>query len=75
MPNVLAFHFQPERTYSSFTPQLQMEILEVSTVQVLRSRANPGRLHRAVHLALRNWTYAGADPGGGAGAWGPLSKR
>ena len=39
--NVLAFLSKPERTYGSLTPQLEKVIIEVSTVQALRSRANP----------------------------------
>ena len=38
-------------------PQLEAVIIEVSTVQVLRLRANPQLLHGAKHLPSRNWTY------------------
>ena len=50
---------KPERTYGHFTPQLETVIIEVSiyTVQALRSRAYPHRLHRAKHLLSTNWTY------------------
>ena len=58
MPNVLVFLSQPERTYWSLTPQLETVIIEISTVQVLRSRANPRRLYGAIHLPSRNWTYS-----------------
>ena len=39
------------------TPQLEVVIIEVSTVQALTLRANPQRLHRAKHLQSTNWTY------------------
>ena len=55
--DVLVFLFQPERTYYSLTPQLETVIIEVSTVQVLRLRATPQRLHRAIHLPSINCTY------------------
>ena len=57
MPNVLAFLSQSERTYRGLTPQLETVITEVSTVQALRSRANPPQLHGAIHLPSINWTY------------------
>ena len=31
-------------------------IIEVSTVQALRSTANPQQLHGAIHLPSMNWT-------------------
>ena len=40
MYSVLAFLSKPKRTYYILTPQLETVIIEVSTVQVLRSRAN-----------------------------------
>ena len=55
--NLLVFLSQPERTYWSLTPQLETVIIEVSTVQVLRSRAKPWLLHVAIHLPSMNWTY------------------
>ena len=57
MPKVLAFLSQPEQTYQSLTPQLETVIIEVSTVQALRLRANPQLLHGAIHLPSRNGTY------------------
>ena len=57
MPKVLVFLSQPERTYWSLTPQLETIIIEVSTVQALRSRANPQLLHGAIHLPSRNGIY------------------
>ena len=39
------------------TPWIVTVIIEVSTVQALRSRANPQRLHGAIHLPSMNWTY------------------
>ena len=38
-------------------PQLDTVIIEVSTVQVLRSRANPLQLHGAIRLPTLNCTY------------------
>ena len=54
--NVLAFLSKPERTFCSLTPQLETVIIEIPTVQALRSRANPRRLHGAMHLPSMNWT-------------------
>ena len=56
MSNILAFKSKPERTYCSLTPQLDTVIIEVSTVQALRARANPQQLHGAIHLLSMNWT-------------------
>ena len=39
------------------TPQLETVMIEVSTVQVLRSIAYPRLLHKVVHLPSMNWTY------------------
>ena len=52
------FLSQPERTYWSLTPQLETAVIEVSTVQVLRPKANPQRLHEAKHLPSINWIYS-----------------
>ena len=57
MSNVLAVLSKPEKTYLSLTPQLEAVIVEVSTVQALRLRANPWRLNGAIHLPSVNWTY------------------
>ena len=39
------------------TPQLEKVTIEVSTVQVLTSRANPRRLHRAKHIDSGQTSY------------------
>ena len=45
--NVLAFLFKPERTYWSWTLQLDTVVIEVSSVKVLRQRGNPRRIYGA----------------------------
>ena len=57
MTNVVALVSQPERPYLGLTPQLEAVIIEVSTVQVLRSGANLRYMHRVKHLPSMIWTY------------------
>ena len=56
MPTIFAF-FQQSRAYSSLTIQLETVIIEVSTVQVLRLKTNPRRVHKANYLLPKNGTY------------------
>ena len=51
-----AFLSQSEKIYWSLIPQLET-VIEVPTVQAQRSRANPWRLHVAIHLPSTNRTY------------------
>lgn len=49
--------FQHESAYWSLKPQLETVIIEVSTVQTLRLRANLRRLHRVKQLRSAYLTY------------------
>ena len=57
LSNVLAFLSEPERTYWSLTPLLDIVVIEKSLVKTLRLRGNPWRLYRPEHLPSQNWTY------------------
>ena len=57
LSKVLAFFSKPERTSWSLIPQLDIVIIEVSSVKGLSLRGNPLQLYRAKHLPLMNWTY------------------
>ena len=58
MPTILTILSQANGAYSTLTRQPEAVIIEVCTVQVLRLRTNPWRMHKAKDLTPTKVTYS-----------------
>ena len=58
MPTISAFLSQANRAYSTLARQLEAVIIEVSTLQALRLKTNPWRVHEVKYLPPTKVTYS-----------------